>query len=125
MKVWIEFKKKITKDFHDLYLRIDVFLLANVFEEFRNMSLEYYGLDFSHYFSSPGLNWNVTLKKRGIKLGFVIDAQMCQSIKKCIRGWISDITQRHTKTNNYYVESCNKDKPSKHIIYKEANTSYG
>lgn len=71
MKVWIEFKKKITKDFHDLYLRIDVLLLANVFEEFRNMSLEYYGLDFSHYFSSPGLNWNVTLKKTGIKLGFV------------------------------------------------------
>lgn len=66
MKVWIEFKMKNTRDFHELYLRIDALLLANVFEEFRNMSLEYYGLGFSHYFSSPGLNWNVMLKRQAL-----------------------------------------------------------
>ena len=46
-------------DYHDLYLKADVLLSANVFEKFINAYLEYYGLDPCHYFSSPGLSdWN-------------------------------------------------------------------
>ena len=43
-------------DYHDLYLRKDVLLLAAFFEKFINKFLEYYGLDPCHYFSSPGLS---------------------------------------------------------------------
>ena len=43
-------------DYHDLYLKTDVFLLADFFETFINTCLEYYGLDSCHYFSSPGLS---------------------------------------------------------------------
>ena len=43
------------RDYLDLYLKADVFLLADLFGEFRNIFLEYYGLDPCHYFSSPGL----------------------------------------------------------------------
>ena len=45
-------------DYHDLYLKTPVLLLANVFEKFINMCLDYYGLDPCHYFSSPGLSWD-------------------------------------------------------------------
>ena len=41
--------------YHDLYLKADALLLTCVFEDFRNMNLEYYELDPCHYFSSPGL----------------------------------------------------------------------
>ena len=44
-------------DYHDLYLKTDVLLMADVFEEFIKTCLEYYGLDPCHYFSSPVLNW--------------------------------------------------------------------
>lgn len=42
-------------EFHDLYVLTDVLLLADVFERFRDMTLEYFTLDASHFFTSPGL----------------------------------------------------------------------
>ena len=42
-------------DYHDLYVQTDIFLLANVFEKFRDKCIEIYGLDTSSYFySTPG-----------------------------------------------------------------------
>ena len=49
-------------DYRDLYLKADVLLLADVFEKFISRCLEYYRLDPCHYFSSPGLSWNVKFK---------------------------------------------------------------
>ena len=46
LKVWCKFKMKTMKDYHGLYLKCDVLLLADVFENFRNNSLNNYG---SHY----------------------------------------------------------------------------
>ena len=43
-------------DYHDLYLKTNVLLLADVFEKFIDTSLEYYSLDPCHCFSSPRLN---------------------------------------------------------------------
>ena len=40
---------KMIKDYHDLHLKCNVLLLADVFEKFRNNSLKYYGLCPSHY----------------------------------------------------------------------------
>ena len=50
INVWNTFKMNIMGD---LYLKKDVLLLADVFENFIGTCLEYYGLDPSHYFSSP------------------------------------------------------------------------
>ena len=58
-------------DYHDLYLKIDVFLLADAFEKFIKTCLDYYGLDPFHYFSSPGLNWDVMLKMTEIELELI------------------------------------------------------
>ena len=55
-------------DYHDLYLKTDVLLLAHVLEKFIKTCLDYYGLDPCHYFSSLGLSWNAMLKMTGIKL---------------------------------------------------------
>ena len=49
------------KGYHDLYLRRDVLLLADVFEKFRDNSLKNYGLCPSHYLSAPGLSWDAVL----------------------------------------------------------------
>ena len=60
-------------DYHDLYLKRDVLLLANVFEKFIKTCLDYYGLDPSHYFSSPLLSWDAMLKMTKIELDFISD----------------------------------------------------
>ena len=53
-KVWKKFGMKTMKDYHDLYLKCDVLLLADVFEKHRNNQLKNYGSSQSHY-----LSWDV------------------------------------------------------------------
>ena len=60
--IWNVFKMNTVGDYHDLYLKTDVLLLADVFEKFINACLDHYGLDPCHYFSSPGLSWDAMLK---------------------------------------------------------------
>ena len=49
--VWQTFQCKTFGDYHDLYLKGDVLLLADFFEKFRTTCLESYGLDAVHYYS--------------------------------------------------------------------------
>ena len=57
--IWNVFKINTMGDYHDLHLKTDVILLADVFEKFINIC---YGLDPFHYFSSAGLSWDAMLK---------------------------------------------------------------
>ena len=51
-------------DYYDLYFQTDTFLLADLFENFRNKCLEIYGLDPSYFLSAPRLAWQACLKKK-------------------------------------------------------------
>ena len=59
---WNMLQNRTMGDYHDLYVKTDVLLLADVFEKFINPCLEYYGLDPCHYFSSCGLSWDTMLR---------------------------------------------------------------
>ena len=91
--VWDVFKVNTMGDYYDLYLKTDVLLLADVFEKFINMCLEYYGLDPCQYFRSPELSWNAMLKVTGIELEVISDNDMYLFIEKEIRGYISYIAK--------------------------------
>ena len=67
INVWNVFKMNTMGNYHDLYLKTDVLLLADVFEKFINTCLEHYDVDPCHYFSSPGLSWDAILKMTGIE----------------------------------------------------------
>ena len=60
--VFKRFKLKNLGQYHDLYVRNDTLLLADVFENFRNMCLKVYELDPAHFLSLPGLAWQASLK---------------------------------------------------------------
>ena len=72
-------------EYHDLYLKSDVLLLADVFENFRRASLLNYGLDPCHYVSTPGLSWDAMLKMTGINLELITDIDMQLFIEKEMR----------------------------------------
>ena len=112
-------------DYHDLYLKTDVLLLADVFEKFINTCLQYYGLDPCHYFSSPGLRWDAMLKMSGIELKLISDIDMDLIIEKGMKRCISYITKRHNKVNNKYMQSYDVNEPIKFITYLDANNLYG
>ena len=59
--VWKTFNCKTIKDYHDLYLKSDVLLLADVFENFRKTCLKHYKLDSAHYYTSPNSAWDACL----------------------------------------------------------------
>ena len=58
LNVWKAFKMNIMKDYHDLYLKVDVLLLTSVFETFRKESINSFELDFAHYLSTSGYSWD-------------------------------------------------------------------
>ena len=124
-KVWSAFNCRTMGDYHDLYLRIDVLLLADVFETFRKTSLQQYGLDPANYYSSPGLSWDALLKSTGVELELLTDYDMHLFIEKGLRGGISMVSKRFTKANNPMVEGYDPDKPTTYIMYLDANNLYG
>ena len=76
-------------DYHDLYLETDVILLANVFESFRKVCLDNYGLDPAHFYTAPGLAWKACLKKTGVNLELLKDPDMLLMFERGIRGGIT------------------------------------
>ena len=83
-KVWNEFKIKNLGEYHDLYLKTDVILLANVFEAFREVCLENYGLDPAHFYTAPGLAWKASLKKTKVRLELLLDPDMLLMVERGI-----------------------------------------
>ena len=87
-------------DYHDYYLKKDVLLLADVFQKFIDTFLKFHGLDPCHYYSSPGLSWDVMSKMTGIKLEKMSDIDKYLFIEKGLRGGISYTVKKYEKTNN-------------------------
>ena len=126
LNVWNAFNMKTFKDYHELYNETDVLLMADVFENFRNNNLKIYGLDPGHYFTAPGLSWDACLKITGIELELLTDPDMLLMFERCIRGGISMISNRYGEANNKYMKGgFDKNKPSKYIMYLDANNLYG
>ena len=74
--VWKEFGIRNLGDHHNLYLRTDVILLANMFEASRDTCLEHYSLDPAHFCTSPGFAWKACLRKTRVRLELLTDPDM-------------------------------------------------
>ena len=119
------FKLEDLGDYHDLYVQIDTLLLADVFENFRDMSVKVYELDPAHFISLPGLAWHACLKKTNIELELLTDYDMLLMVEEGIRGGICHSIHRYAKANNKYMKNYNKDEESSYIQYLDANNLYG
>ena len=125
-KVWAEFGITDLGEYHDLYLKTDVILLANIFEAFRKVCLDNYGLDPAHFYMAPGLAWKACLKKTRIRLELLLDSDMLLMFERGIRGGITQSVHRWAKANNPYMGSqyalC---EPTRHLQYLDVNNLYG
>ena len=68
VNVWDAFGCETMGDYHDVYLQLDVLLLADFFEKFRRTCLEFYKLDPLHYYTTPGLAWDAALRMSRVDL---------------------------------------------------------
>ena len=125
-KVWDAFGMKSLEDYHELYNKTDTLLLADVFENFRNICSSNYGLDPAHYYTSPGLAWDACLKITDVKLELLSNVDMLLMIERGIRGGVSMVSKRFARANNKYMgEKFNREKVSRFIQYLDANNLYG
>jgi hypothetical protein len=101
--VWNTFNIKNIGEYQDLYCTTDVLLLADIFENFRDLSIEDYGLDPVHYYTLPGYAWDCMLKLTKVKLDLLTDYDMHMMIESGIRGGISMIAHRYAKNSGMHT----------------------
>ena len=126
LRVWEEFEILNIGEYHDLYLKTDVLLLADTFEQFRAVCLKNYKLDAAYYYSSPGLAWDAMLKMTKVRLELMQDREMHCIVDKGIRGGICCISRKHAAANNPLIEETfDPSKPTSFILYLDMNNLYG
>ena len=108
-KVWDVFEIKNLGEYHDLYVQNDTLLLADVYENFRDMCLNIYELDPAYFVSASGLAWQTCIKKTKAELKLLTDIDMVLMIEKGITGGICQASHRHAKANNKYMKNYDKN----------------
>ena len=119
------FECKNLAEYTGLYCKSDVLLLADVWESFVNVCLKKYGLDPSHYITSPSLFNDAMLKMTGVELELLTDIDMYLFYEKGIRGGISTVMGRYAKANNPYMNDYDPNVPTSYIQYLDRNNLYG
>ena len=117
--------ERVCKDFeindlgkyHDLRLKSDTLLLADVFKNFRKICLKIYQLDAVKLFPTPGLAWQADLKKTKVKLELLTDIDMLLIVQKGIKRGICNAIHRYAKANNKYMKDYGKIKESSYLKY--------
>jgi hypothetical protein len=106
-------------------MKTDVLLLADVFENFRNLSLEQYKLDPAYYYSSPNMAFDAAFKLTGQKLDLIIDLNMYLFWEEAKRGGISQVCKkRYAKSDPEALELARKQMNTKEIIHVEQDKKY-
>ena len=112
-------------EYSDIYLTVDVLLLADVFENFRDLCLEIYNLDAAWHYSAPGLAWNAMLKVTNIELELLTDYTMYLFYEASIRGGYCAASQRYVKANNPEMSDYDVNQQQNYLFYIDANNLYG
>ena len=122
-RVFKSLNNKNLGDYHNLYLQSDTLLLANVFENFRNMCIKVYELDLAHFFVCTRISMARMFKKTKVELELITDPDMLLMVEKGIRG--GHALLMYAKGNNKYIKNYNKDEEESFLQYNDANNLYG
>ena len=124
INVWNTFNISNLGEYHDLYVKLDTALLADIFENFRDKHIETDKLDPAYFLTTPGLSWWACLKKTGAKLELLTDENMFLTYEEGIRGGTCSKVHSYAEANNKYMKNHDKNKKSTFLMYVDANNLY-
>lgn len=113
-KVWEVFECKDLIEYTILYVKTDVYLLADAILDFRNTLWSSFGLDMAQYLSLPQLTMDAMLKTTQVSLDYISDQEMSNLVRKNIRGGLSFVSRRYEKA----------DDDKKTLAYVDMNSLY-
>lgn len=102
------------KEYYQKYLKLDVYLLADIFENFRNIARIEDGLEPLHFYSIPGLSWSSAMKMTHSKLELLKDIEMYEWFETGIRGGMAFVNQHHSQRDE-----------NTSLLYLDVNNLYG
>lgn len=123
--IWCTFNINNLGEYTDLYVKTDVLLLADVFENFRTTCIKNYKLDPAFYLTSPSYSFDAMLLKTRVNLELIHDLEIIRMLQSGIRGGVCLCTTRHAKANNKYQHSYDPKLPSNFLVYLDCNNLYG
>ena len=77
--------------------------MTDVFENFRNICLNYHGIDPAYYLTLPNFAWNAFLHLIIIKLEQIHRKEIYEIIEKGLRGGMVQCTYKKVDANNKYI----------------------
>lgn len=122
-KIWKEMECKDMGQYHDIYVKLDVALLADIMREVREILFTKYELDMYQYFSIPMFSFDCMLKFTKVKLEYIKDPTIHLFFEQSIRGgYCGPASVRMAKANNKFMgDDYDANKPSSYILYLDAN----
>lgn len=111
----------------NIYMKNDTYLLACIFERFRQISLEKFKLDPCHYYTLPSLAWDAMLKVTGCQLQLFQEdlRDMYLELENAKIGGISTVGSKYyAQSNHRHLKSFVPNNPKTHIVYSDANGLY-
>ena len=125
-EIWKTFHLQNLGELHDLYMETDTLLLADVFENYRNVILKNYGLDPVHFYTAPSLSWSAGLKFTKVKLEIPLDVNMHIFTDLALRGGISMVLNHFARANNPLMKELFDPQTLQSFIQLvDANNLYG
>ena len=112
------------KNCYLIYLKTDLLLLADVFENFRSMCISYYKLDPAHYMSSLGYSWDSCMLMLMAKLDLKANPDLLDMIERSKRRGLCYVSsKRYVKANNHYLPAYDNSQ-DKQVKNEDANNLY-
>ena len=113
-KFYKNMKFKNIREYSECYLKSDITLLADVFNNFRKIIFDNLGLDCVKYISAPSLSKDAGLKYSRCKIENIKDVSIFQFVRKSIMGGLSDSINPYVKLDN----------ENQSIVYNDISSQY-
>ena len=113
------------EDWHDLYLKQDVFGLVDVVENFRNTCIDEHHIDPLYSIGLPGFAFDAMLRHTRTELELLTDPDMYLMMEKGLIGGYTAVHEKYAEANNKHLPNHDRSKPTSFIVDWDAVGLYG